>query len=371
MDGVKGKLGFGCMRMRMTEEGTVDRDLFGKMVDEFMAAGFNYFDTAHGYLKEDSEKAIRDCLTSRYPRDSYVLTDKLSPWFITKREDIRPFFESQKECAGVDYFDYYLMHGLNRDSFREFKRIGAFEEVFGIMKEGGFRHFGISFHDDAEVLEQILTEYPQIEVVQIQFNYLDYRNRAVDSKRVYETARRFGRELIIMEPVKGGHLAKLPPEAVKVFEDLGSGMSPASYALRFAAGFEGVAVVLSGMSDLEMIRDNTSFMKDARPLDERELAAVDEVIKIFGEKNAVPCTGCRYCMDVCPQQIAIPDYFNILNMKKVFGDWSAGNYYRRCKDAGTSPDECLECGACEEVCPQKLPIRELLKTVTAEFEKQG
>ena len=246
MERIKKNFGFGCMRLPM-KDGEVDTAQVSRMVDAFLANGFNYFDTAHGYLGGRSETALKSCLTSRYPRDRYILTNKLTNFFFKEQGDIRPFFESQLKACGVEYFDVYLMHAQGTDNFAFFKKCHAYETALELMAEGKFRHFGISFHDRAEVLEQILTEYPQIEVVQIQFNYVDYDDPAVESRKCYEVCRKFGKQVIVMEPVKGGNLVNLPENARAVFEGLHGG-SPASYAIRFAAGFEGIMMVLSGMS---------------------------------------------------------------------------------------------------------------------------
>ena len=259
MDRMKKKLGFGCMRLPMID-GKVDMAAFREMVDAFLAQGFNYFDTAHGYLDGQSEVALRECLTSRYPRDAYVLTNKLSNHHFTKNEDIRPLFESQLQICGVDYFDFYLMHAQSKSSFEKYKQCRAYETALELLAEGHIRHFGISFHDKANVLDQILTEYPQIEVVQIQLNYLDFDDPAVESRKCLEVCRKHGKPAIVMEPVKGGSLVNLPEEAQKILDDLGGG-SNASYAIRFAASQEGVMMVLSGMGDMQMVSDNCGYMK--------------------------------------------------------------------------------------------------------------
>lgn len=369
MERIKKNFGFGCMRLPM-KDGEVDTAEMNRMVDAFLDAGFNYFDTAHGYLQGKSETALRDCLTSRYPRDRYVLTDKLTANFFKTEADIRPFFESQLKACGVEYFDLYLMHAQGLTNYDHFKACRAYETAFALKAEGKIRHVGISFHDRAEVLERILTEYPAIEAVQIQFNYLDYDDPAVQSRRCYEVCRRFGKPVIVMEPVKGGSLVNLPDDALAVLEGLRGG-SPASYALRFAAGFDGIRMVLSGMSNMEQMRDNISFMKDFRPLDETELAAVRRVQEIFRSKNLIPCTACRYCIDGCPRHISIPDLFAIMNTKHIHHDWNANYYYDEVHTApGRRASDCMKCGKCEQVCPQHLPIRRLLEDVAAEFEKK-
>ena len=368
MDRIKKNFGFGCMRLPMNGE-EVDIEQTKRMVDTFLDRGFNYFDTAHGYIQGKSETALKTALTSRYPREKYILTDKLTDCFFKTQADIRPFFESQLEACGVDYFDFYLMHAQNETSFGHFKACRAYETAFRLKAEGKVRHVGISFHDRAEVLEQILTEYPQVEAVQIQFNYVDYEDLAIQSRRCYEVCRKFGKPIIVMEPVKGGSLVNLPEEAKKVLEDLRGG-SPASYAIRFVAGFPGIRMVLSGMSDMEQMLDNTSFMADFQPLNEKEMAAIRKVREIFRTKDMIPCTACRYCIDGCPQHISIPDLFAVMNTKQIHKNWDADRCYSEVHTAtGRRASDCLECGKCEQVCPQHLPIRKLLKDVAKAFEK--
>ena len=368
MDRIKKNFGFGCMRLPMNGE-EVDIEQTKRMVDTFLDRGFNYFDTAHGYIQGKSETALKVALTSRYPREKYILTDKLTDCFFKTQADIRPFFESQLEACGVDYFDFYLMHAQNETSFAHFKACRAYETAFQLKAEGKVRHVGISFHDRAEVLEEILTEYPQVEAVQIQFNYVDYEDLAIQSRRCYEVCRKFGKPVIVMEPVKGGSLVNLPEEAKKVLEDLRGG-SPASYAIRFAAGFPGIMMVLSGMSDMEQMLDNTSFMADFQPLNEKEMAAIQKVREIFRSKDMIPCTACRYCIDGCPQHISIPDLFAVMNTKQIHKNWDADRCYSEVHAAtGRRASDCLECGKCEQVCPQHLPIRKLLKDVAKTFEK--
>ncbi len=367
MDRVKKNFGFGCMRLPMNGE-EVDLEQTKKMVDTFIEQGFNYFDTAHGYIQGKSEKALKECLTSRYPRDKYILTDKLTANFFKKEEDIRPLFESQLEICGVDYFDFYLMHAQGAGNYAHFKECHAYETAFELKKEGKVRHVGISFHDKPEVLEQILTEYPEVEVVQIQFNYVDYEDPAVQSRACYEVCRKHNKPVIVMEPVKGGNLVNLPEDAKAVLDELHGG-SPASYAIRFAAGFPGMMMVLSGMSSMEQMNDNLSCMKDFEPLNDAELAAVKKVQEIFKNKNLIPCTACRYCIDGCPKHISIPDLFATMNTKQIYHDWNADYYYNVVHTApGRKASDCLKCGKCEKVCPQHLQIRSLLEDVAKEFE---
>ncbi len=364
---VHNKLDFGCMRLPMSNE-EVDTAQMKKMVDMFLERGFNYFDTAHGYVGGKSETALKECLTSRYPRERYILTDKLSTHHFNKEEEIRPLFESQLEACGVDYFDFYLMHAQDENIFAKFERCNAYKVAYGFKAEGKIRHFGISFHDRAEVLEKILKAHPEIEVVQIQFNYVDYEDPSVESRKVYEVCEKYGKPVIVMEPIKGGSLLNLPDEAQKLYDELGGG-SNASYAIRFAAGFDNIMMVLSGMSNVENMEDNTSYMQEFQPLDRREMEAVEKVVEIFRAQNLIPCTACRYCMEECPKGISIPDLFALMNAKKRFGNWNTDYYYNNIHTGeGRKASDCLRCGKCERICPQHLNIRELLENVAAEFE---
>lgn len=363
---VKKNFGFGLMRLP-TKDDKIDNDELCEMVDFFIERGFNYFDTAHGYHNGLSEVAVRECLTSRYPREAYVLTNKLSSSYFKTQEEIRPYFEKQLEICGVDYFDFYLMHAQDKKLFEKYKQCRAYETALEFLKEGKIKHFGISFHDKAEVLEEILTEYPQIEVVQIQFNYVDYEDASVQSRKCYEVCRNFNKPIIVMEPVKGGSLVNLPEEANNILSALKGG-SNASYAIRFAASFEGVFMVLSGMGNMDMMRDNLSYMEDFKPLNDLELSAVWRVRDIFNAQKLISCTACRYCMEVCPRQIPIPNFFASLNDKKAFNNWNS-SYYYGIHSKNVKASDCIKCGKCEIICPQHLKIRELLGEVVEAFEK--
>ena len=367
---IHGNFGFGCMRLPMKDE-KVDYEEFSRMADAFIASGLNYFDTAHGYLGGQSETAIRDCVAKRHDRNEFLLTDKLTVPYFNSQEDIRPFFEQQLAWCGVDYFDFYLMHAQDRNNYQKYKRCRAYETALELKAEGKIRHFGISFHDKADTLEMILSEHPEVEVVQIQFNYADYEDASVESRKVYEVCEKHGKPVIVMEPVKGGSLVNLPANADQIFRDLNGG-SNASYALRFAASFPNMAVVLSGMSEMAQMQDNLSAMRDFVPLNEAEKEAVRKVCKIFRSLNLVPCTSCRYCVEEsqCPKGICIPDMFSSMNAHEAFHNWNTAYYYNNVitgEDHGKA-SECIRCGKCEKVCPQHLPIRELMKKVAATLE---
>ena len=346
------KLGFGAMRLPKKND-EPDLEAFSKMVDAFMAAGFTYFDTAHPYHGGKSEPALKACLTSRYPRESYMLTDKISGSCFEKEEDVRPYFDEMLNLCGVEYFDFVLMHAQNKKNFEKFMENHVYDIAQELKAEGKVRHVGISFHDTAEYLEHILQTRPEIEVVQLQFNYLDYEDENVQSRKCYEVCCRYGKPVLVMEPVKGGTLARLPLEAKAVYDQLGSA-SPASYALRYVAGFENVVMILSGMSDMEQLQDNMATFSPMKPLDETEQAAVNKVVEILRTTDLVACTNCRYCVAGCPQEIKIPDWFTKKNAKIIRNEDLPD------PDGGT-PADCVGCGQCEEICPQKLKIRELLE----------
>lgn len=358
------KLGFGCMRLPM-KDGEVDLQEFSKMIDIFMESGFNYFDTAHGYIQGKSELAIKECLAKRYNREDYVLVDKLSGGFFKTEQDIDGYFQTMLENTGVEYFDILLLHTQTRKNYGHFKECGAYEKAFEYKAKGLAKMVGISFHDSPEFLDKILTENPRIEIVQIQFNYLDTDNPSVESMGCYQVCLKHNKPVIIMEPVKGGRLQNIPDKAKEVFKSLGN-MSPASYAIRYAAGFDNVKMVLSGMSNTQQMIDNLSFMKDFKPLNDKELQAVMKVKKIINETEQIPCTACRYCVDGCPQRINIPDVFKAFNIMRN-GEDGLPFYKKAIENAGKASD-CIKCGKCESECPQFIDIRKFLKDAKEIFE---
>lgn len=359
-DKIKKNFGFGCMRLPMKND-EVDYDEFNRMIDAFIGAGFNYFDTAHGYLDGKSETAIRDCLAARYPRDAFILANKLTHPYFDTAEDVRPFFESQLELCGVEYFDFYLFHCLNATNYQKHKACKTFETVKQLKAEGKIRHIAMSFHDTADVLDMILSENDCIEAVQLQINYLDYDDPGVQSKKCYDVAVKHGKKVIVMEPVKGGSLVNLPDEAAKKVASLTSG-SQASFAIRYAASFPEVFMVLSGMGNMAMLNDNVSTMSDFVPLTSEEMDATAELREIIRRVNLIQCTKCEYCVAGCPAGIKIPYVF------APYNEYLAAKITRREATAKLPADsapaaDCIKCGACEEICPQSLPIRELLEKI--------
>lgn len=365
------KLGFGFMRLPLLEGEQIDVETVKVMADEFIARGFTYFDTAAPYHQGHSEEALRQAVVERYPREAYTITDKLSLFMVDSAEALPGFFDAQLERLGVDYLDYYLLHGLSSSTYRQAEELGAFDFIKKLKDDGRVRHIGMSFHDNAEVLDEILTAHPELDVVQLQLNYLDWEDAAVQSHKCYDTVTRHGKPVLVMEPVKGGNLAKVPAEAEAMLRARDPEASNASWAIRFAASLDNVMMVLSGMSSPEQVDDNTSFMRDFKPLTGDEVSMLEKCAEIIRGDIAIPCTGCRYCVDGCPMHIAIPECFSLYNYHvSREGKTSApAMYYETIiKDHGKASD-CIKCGQCEERCPQHLPIRDYLEKAAEILEK--
>lgn len=370
------KLGFGLMRLPLTDPNdgaSVDVELLKTMVDAFLKKGFTYFDTAWMYCGFQSECAIREALVKRHPRDSYTLADKLHAGFLKTKEDRERIFQEQLRKTGVDYFDYYLLHDVGTDHYKTYQELDCFRWLEEKKAQGLARHIGFSYHDNAELLDRVLTEHPEVEFVQLQLNYLDWDSEGVQSRKCYETAVKHGKPVIVMEPVKGGTLARVPESVEKMFREARPEMSIPSWAIRFAASLEHVMVVLSGMSNMEQLLDNTDYMADFQPLSAQEQALVKKAVDAINSTIAIPCTGCSYCTEGCPQRIAIPKYFSLYNadLQEIKEkSWRPqGEYYTRLTMNFGKASDCLECGQCEQVCPQHLPIIRHLKDVAARFEK--
>lgn len=365
---VKKNFGFGCMRLPMTKEDEIDYDQVSKMVDYFLDNGFNYFDTAYPYLQKRSEGAIKKCLTSRYSRDKYILADKLTFDFFNNKEELLNLFNTQLGNCGVDYFDFYLMHCQNKKRFEKGKSLDVYNICYDLKKQGKIKHLGFSFHDKADVLEEMLSTYDFFEFVQLQFNYLDYDSDIIESKKCYDVCVKHKIPVIVMEPIKGGYLANLPKVASKYLNELNGG-SQASYALRYCGSFDNIFMILSGMSSIEQMEDNVSFMKDFKPLDKNELEAIENTRKILKNEKIIACTNCRYCCQGCPKHIPIPDIFNALNASYLTNDWNDDMYGNiLMNSASGKPSECIKCGKCEDSCPQHLHIRDLLVEAKEKFE---
>lgn len=371
------KLGFGMMRLPLLnkdDDGSIDIELTKKMVDVFIERGFTYFDTAWMYCDYKSENAVKAAVVDRHPRDSFTLTTKLHSMYVHSFEDRDKIFNEQLRKTGVEYFDYYLLHDVNVHSYETYKKYDCYEWLKEKKAKGLTRHIAMSFHDSADFLDKVLTEWPEIEFVQLQLNYLDWDSLGVQSRLCYETAVKHGKKVVVMEPVKGGTLAKLPERVETMFHEHSPAASNASWAIRFAASCPEVFMVLSGMSDMQQMLDNTSYMQDFKPLDDEERAIIKSAVDIINGTITVPCTGCSYCTDGCPMNIAIPKYFSLYNADKQESEekgWSSHGeyYYNLTKNFGKASD-CIGCGQCESVCPQHLPIRKYLKDVAGHFESE-
>ncbi len=358
-------LGFGCMRLPMNGD-KVDYEEFCRMTDKYLESGFNYFDTAHGYIDGKSETAIRDCLSKRHPRESFVLANKLSSPYFEREEDIVPFFESQLKNCGVEYFDFYLFHALNRNSYEKYKACKAFETVQNLKKEGKIKHIAMSFHDTADILDKILCENPCIEAVQLQINYLDYDDPGVQSKKCYDIAEKHNKPVIVMEPVKGGALVNLPQAAAKIVNELNPGASLASFAIRYAASLPRVFMVLSGMGNMDMMNDNINTLKGFKPFTSAEELAAANLRNIIRKCRQIQCTKCEYCLATCSKEIKIPYIFEAYNTY-LSAKATHSEAKEKLPSQGGKASDCIGCGKCEAICPQGLKIRDLLSEITRRF----
>ena len=370
------KLGFGLMRLPVLDPAnaaSVDIEQFKQMVDRFLERGFTYFDTAWMYNDFASEGAAKAALVDRHPRDSFTLTTKLHAAFFNSLEDRDKIFNAQLEKTGVEYFDYYLLHDIEEGTFRKFEQYDCFNWLLEKKARGLVKHVGFSFHDTAELLDEVLTKHPEMEYIQLQINYLDWESEWIQSRKCYEVCVKHNKPVIVMEPVKGGSLAKMPAEAEKLFRDAAPDMSLPSWAIRFAASLPNVMMVLSGMSTLEQVEDNTAYMDNFKPLTGDEQALCFRVADIINAQIAVPCTGCSYCTAGCPMQIAIPQYFSLYNDIKredmELKGWTVTyTKYNVTAEKHGKASDCIGCGQCEGICPQHLPIIDYLKQVASCFE---
>lgn len=368
------KLGFGLMRLPLIDkddQGSIDIIKFTSMVDEYIKKGFTYFDTAYPYHNGNSEIAFREVVVKRYPRHAYTITDKLPMFMINEKSQIPKIFNEQLIKCGVEYFDYYWLHGISDQTYLLSEEMGAFKFIKEKKSEGKIKHIGFSFHDSAEVLDKILTNHPEMEYVQLQINYIDWEDNIVQSRKCYEVAKKHNKPVIVMEPIKGGSLANISPDAENLFREENNQLSIASWAIRYAASLDNVMVVLSGMSNKEQLQDNISYMKEFQPLNEREEQIIEKAGTIIKSSIAIPCTSCHYCTENCPKNIAIPEYFSIYNSLKRFGSlqlrFSLACYSHLIEKHGKA-SQCIECKQCENVCPQHLPITTYLKEIAHELE---
>lgn len=345
------KLGFGLMRLPVIGEdrANIDIERFKTMADDFIRGGGTYFDTAYPYHNGKSEEAFREAVVKRYERSTYLIANKMPMFFVKSADDLPKFFDEQIRRTGVEYFDYYLLHCLDTENYAIAKSTGAFEYVLAKKAEGKVRHVGFSFHDSPELLDEILTEHPETEFVQLQINYLDWEDKEVASRRCYEVARKHNKPVIVMEPVKGGKLVNIPEAAQS---EIGS-LSPAAYALSFTASLEGVMTVLSGMSDEAQMKENIELFSSLKPFSSDELEKAQRVAAIVRKSLRIPCTSCEYCVSECPEKIEIPKLFSMYNEKD----------YSEYKALEKSASDCIKCGRCEKMCPQHIEIRSYLEKI--------
>ncbi len=363
------KLGFGLLHLpEKGDNHDVDMEKLYVLVDDFLARGGRLFDTAFNYLDGKSELAFKEAVAQRYPREAFAIEDKLPTWKIRSPEDCQRYMDGQLEHCGVDYFDIYLMHWMNERNYERCLK----HDIFGFMRrkkeEGKAKKIGFSFHDTPEVLERVLREQPGLDCVLLQINYLDWENDAVQAKTCYDLAVKYGLEVMVMEPVKGGTLSNLPPEAKALFDARHPELSPSQWAMRFVHSLPGVGMVLSGMNSLEQLAEN---MIDPLPLEEGDLEIYRQVCKILESQYAIRCSTCGYCLSNCPMQIPIPRCFTLYNeyTAKPSDGWKILPNYNSLTKTGGKASDCIACGACQEHCPQGLEIIEWLKKTAEIFEK--
>ena len=353
------KLGFGLMRL--PRKGlSIDIRQTEQMVDAFLEAGFTYFDTA--YVYPGSEAAAKKALVDRHPRESYTLATKLNVMAAPTAKMAKKQFETSLERTGAGYFDYYLLHALMENNYARYDKLHLWDFVNEQKEKGLIKHVGFSFHSGPQLLEKLLQEHPEVDFVQLQINYADWENQSVTSRANYEVARKYGKSIVVMEPVKGGALAEPPAEVQKLFKEYQPDMSYASWAIRFAASLDGILTVLSGMSDTQQMADNLSYMKDFKPLNEEEQKIIQEAQRILGKSATIPCTACRYCVEGCPKKIPIPEIFSSMNKRLGSGQLAeASEDYLKATEGKGKASECIACGQCERACPQHLEITKHLK----------
>ena len=364
------KLGFGLMRLPKGKDGKIDVEQVQEMVDLFMAAGLTYFDTAYVYDGGDSERAAKAALVDRYPRESYTLATKLCAWMgAHDEESVKQQFYTSLERTGAGYFDYYLLHALQAGNYRKYDEYHLWDFVKEQKEKGLIKHWGFSFHATPEILDELLTAHPDAEFVQLQINYADWENPAVTARANYEMARKHGKSIVVMEPVKGGALANPIPAVQDILRSADPAASFASWGIRYAASLDGIITVLSGMSSVEQMEDNLSYMKNFQPLDEVERTAIQKAQEAINGVKSIPCTACHYCTAGCPKRIPIPEIFAARNKQLLWGQMEEGRTdYAQAAENGGRASDCIACGQCVRACPQQLTVIDYLKDCAVQFD---
>ena len=369
-------MGFGLMRLPQYDDNpeNIDQEQLNQMVDLFMENGYNYFDTAYPYHNGLSESAFKKAVVDRYPREDFIVADKLPIFFVHEEEDMEPLFQEQLKRTGLEYFDYYLLHNVCSWNEYAFTKVDSFGYLKRKKEAGKIKKLGISLHDEPEYLEKVLNKHPEIDFVQLQINYLDWEDKAIQAKKCYEVARKYDKEIIVMEPLRGGALAKLPPEAEKLVKDYNPNASPVDLALRFCAGLDGIFMVLGGMSNLEQMKQNINIFNNLTKISNEEQEILDKVSDIIHSVISIPCTSCNYCLETCPQNIYISKYFELYNAEKQT-QWKGFSQqlnmyltYIEKKEYGRASD-CVDCEVCIHQCPQRLDIPKFMKLVSKEFDE--
>ncbi|MBR1906479.1 MAG: aldo/keto reductase [Clostridiales bacterium] len=365
------KIGFGLMRLP-ENDGVIDLDKVCKMADAYMAAGFNYFDTAYVYHGGNSEKIVKEAIVKRYPRDAFTVATKLPAWCIHSFEDRDKIFNEQLERCGVDFFDFYLLHSIeDGNNYDTYEKYDCFNWGIKKREEGKIKHLGFSYHGTPELLVKVLDKHPEIEFVQIQLNYADWDNKIVHSGELYNILAERNIPIIVMEPCKGGKLANHDDECQAILKSVRPDKSIASWAFRYVGSLPGVTTILSGMSTQEQLDDNMNTFKNFEPLSDEEKEAIEKVKEVMFRIELVGCTACRYCVDGCPMKIAIPDVISAVNTKRKFPDDIRPNFFYNGlveRDGNGKASMCIGCGQCEGVCPQHLPIISIMKEAAEKLE---
>lgn len=368
--------GFGAMRLPIKNNDnpeSIDEKELEKMIDRYMESGYNLFDTAYPYHLGKSEEMIRKHLVERYPRESFLLSNKMPSFELKDEKDLDKFFKIQLERCGVDYFDYYMLHNVSTWTLDALRKTNAYGYLLNLKKENKAKHIGISIHDNAEILEEVLKEMPKIEFVLLQINYLDWENESIQAKECYEIARKYNKDIMVMEPLKGGTLVDIPKDIVEELKKENPEISIAGRAIQFCSELDGVIAILSGASSLEQLEDNLNTMKHLKPLSKRERELLKSAVDEINQKIAIPCTQCNYCIEECPNGIPIPTFFELYNIEKRLPSrgWSTQQgYYRTYAMKTAEATDCDYCEACVEKCPQHLDIPRYMEDIVELFHNE-